>query len=105
MTITLEERYKQERDKRLNDKGLGQYLDKNKTADYISHGDKWIAEGTPVNRPVPDGGHVKIAIFGAGFGGLCAASRALTEGSASSPDDLVIIDRGRGFGGTWWHNR
>ncbi|KAH7351215.1 pyridine nucleotide-disulfide oxidoreductase-like protein [Rhexocercosporidium sp. MPI-PUGE-AT-0058] len=105
MAITLQEKYRQERDARLNEKGLGQYLDKSKTADYILHDDPWVAEGTPVQRPVPDGGHVKIVIFGAGFGGLCAATRALSEGSASSVDDLLIIDRAGGFGGTWWHNR
>lgn len=105
MAIALQEKYKQEREARLNDKGLAQYLDKTKTGDYISHDDPWVAEGTPVQFPVPEGGHVKIAIFGAGFGGLCAAARSLLEGSASSADDLLIVDRAGGFGGTWWHNR
>ncbi|KAK0103953.1 hypothetical protein ONS96_005059 [Cadophora gregata f. sp. sojae] len=105
MAIDLQEKYRQEREARLNDKGLAQYLDTSRTKDYISHEDPWVEAGTPVNVPVPDGGHVKIVIFGAGFGGLCAAARALTEGSASSPNDLLIVDRAGGFGGTWWHNR
>lgn len=54
---------------------------------------------------VPDGGHVKMAIFGAGFGGLCLAARALTEGSVTSPADILIVDGAGGFGGTWYHNR
>lgn len=105
MAITLQEKYRQERDARLNNKGLAQYLDTSKTKDYISHEDPWVEAGTPVRLPIPDGGHVKIAIFGAGFGGLCAAARALTEGSAATPDDLIVVDRAGGFGGTWWHNR
>ncbi|KAL2071193.1 hypothetical protein VTL71DRAFT_12428 [Oculimacula yallundae] len=105
MAISLQEKYKQERDARINEKGLAQYLDKTKTAVYIQHDDPWVEAGTPVQQPIPDGGHVKIVIFGAGFGGLCAAGRALIEGSASSIDDILIIDRAGGFGGTWWHNR
>ena len=50
-SVDLQEKYKQERERRLNDKGLGQYLDKNKTAEYVSAEDPWIAEGTPVQRP------------------------------------------------------
>ncbi|KAH6716476.1 hypothetical protein BKA61DRAFT_631781 [Leptodontidium sp. MPI-SDFR-AT-0119] len=105
MGITLQEKYQQERDVRLNDKGVSQYLDKSKTASYIIQGDSWVEGGTPVQCPVPDGGHIKIVIFGAGFGGLCAAARALTEGSARSLNDILIVDRAGGFGGTWWHNR
>ncbi|CAL3966889.1 unnamed protein product [Diplocarpon coronariae] len=105
MAITILERYKQERERRLHDKGLAQYLDKSRSANYILHKDPWIAEGTPIQRPVPDGGHVKIAIFGAGFGGLCAAARALLGGSAASASDILIVDQAGGFGGTWWHNR
>ncbi|KAK2624224.1 hypothetical protein QTJ16_006174 [Diplocarpon rosae] len=105
MAITILERYKQERERRLNDKGLGQYLDKSRAANYITHEDPWVAEGTKIHCPVPDGGHVKIVIFGAGFGGLCAAARALLDGSAGSANDILIIDRAGGFGGTWWHNR
>lgn len=103
--MTIEERYREERDKRLNSKGLSQYLDKSKSSAYILQEDPWVAPGTPVQRPVPEGGHVKIVIFGAGFGGLCAAARALQEGSASSPKDIMIVDYAGGFGGTWWHNR
>ncbi|KAI9049307.1 hypothetical protein LZ554_007151 [Drepanopeziza brunnea f. sp. 'monogermtubi'] len=105
MAITLQERYEAERERRLNDKGLAQYLDKSKTAEYIPAEDPWVAEGTLVQKPVADGGHIKIAIFGAGFAGLCVAARALLGGSASSPSDLLIVDRAGGFGGTWWHNR
>lgn len=99
MTVTLQERYQQERTKRLNSKGLKQYLDASKSAQYTLGEDPWVAKGTPVQRPVPEGGHVKIAIFGAGIGGITAAARSLTEGSANSPDDILIVDPAGGFGG------
>ncbi|CZT21100.1 related to monooxigenase [Ramularia collo-cygni] len=105
MTITLEERYRQEREKRTNSKHLGQYLDRSQTSPYILTEDPWVQPGTPINRPVPEGGHVKIVIFGAGFGGLCAAVRALQTGAARSLEDILIVDYAGGFGGTWWHNR
>lgn len=106
MAISVEEKYKQERERRINSsKGLAQYLEKSRSASYILTEDPWIEPGTPINRPVSDEGHVKIVIFGAGFGGLCAAAQALLEGSASSPEDIMIVDYAGGFGGTWWHNR
>lgn len=51
MAINLQEKYDQERKRRLNDKGLGQYLNKTQSAEYILHEDPWVAEGTPVPRP------------------------------------------------------
>ena len=65
----------------------------------------WEPQADTMLASVADGGHVKIAIFGAGFGGLCLAARALIEGSASSPNDIIIVDGAGGFGGTWYHNR
>lgn len=105
MTISYREKYQQEREKRLNGKGLSQYLDGDKSSAYGFTVDPWIDSGTPISRPVPDGGHCKILIFGAGFGGLIAAVRCLQSGAARSPDDLLIVDPAGGFGGTWYWNR
>ena len=105
MGLSNQERYKQEREKRLNSTGLGQYLTPKESTKYILAEDPWVKAGTPVNYPVPEGGHVKIAVFGAGIGGLCSAVRAILEGSASSVEDLLIVDHAGGFGGTWYHNR
>ena len=44
---------------------------------------------------------MRIAIIGAGPGGLCTAKRLLDEGF----DDFVILERSDGVGGTWHHNR
>ena len=47
------------------------------------------------------GGAPRIAVIGAGPGGLCMAKRLLDEGF----DDFVILERNGGVGGTWYQNR
>ena len=47
-------------------------------------------------RPAP-----RIAIIGAGPGGLCMAARLAQEGF----DDFVVLEKASGVGGTWYHNR
>jgi cation diffusion facilitator CzcD-associated flavoprotein CzcO len=42
----------------------------------------------------------RIAIIGAGPGGLCMASRL----KAAGQDDIVLLEKGEGVGGTWYHN-
>ena len=44
---------------------------------------------------------MKIAIIGAGPGGLCMGIRLKEAGF----NDFVILERGQGVGGTWYHNR
>ena len=44
---------------------------------------------------------LRIAIIGAGPGGLCMASRLKQAGY----EDLILIERAEGVGGTWYHNR
>jgi len=43
----------------------------------------------------------KIAIIGAGPGGICMGIRLKDAGL----DDFVILEKGNGVGGTWYHNR
>jgi hypothetical protein len=105
VAATLKEKYQQERDKRIKIEGLSQYLPSSQGSLYALDVDPWIESGTPVHQPVQDGGHAKIVVFGAGFGGICAAIRCLESGAASSLDDILIVDPAGGFGGTWWWNR
>lgn len=46
-----------------------------------------------------DGGHTKVFIVGAGFGGITFAVRLIQAGF--KPEDLLLIDTAGGFGGTW----
>jgi len=43
----------------------------------------------------------RIAIIGAGPGGICTGVRLLEAGYR----DFVIFEQAEGIGGTWWHNR
>ena len=105
MTITLAEKYEQERQKRQQaSKGLQQYLDKEKSSAFLVQ-DPWVEAGTPVHRPVPDGGHCKIVIFGAGFAGILSAIQMLQAGAAKDPSDILIVDPAGGYGGTWLVSR
>ncbi len=47
-----------------------------------------------------DARHVRVAIVGAGFGGLGMAIRLKQSGS----DDFVVFERDGDVGGTWWAN-
>ena len=51
--------------------------------------------------PKKNARNLRIAIVGAGPGGLCMASRLKHAGY----DDLILIERADGVGGTWYHNR
>ena len=44
---------------------------------------------------------LRIAIIGAGPGGLCMAIRLKQAGF----EDFVLLEKGEGVGGTWYHNR
>lgn len=98
--LNFMEKYNDERDKRLRAEGTKQYID-------LEHSDKfkgflqdpWAKAGQAPNVPVPDGGHTKFLLVGAGFGGIIFAVRLIKAGF--SPDDLLIIDSAGGFGGTW----
>lgn len=103
--VDLQKKYEEERDKRINLKGMSQYLDGPAGSLYALDVDPWVDNNTPIQQPVPDGGNVKIVIFGAGFGGICAAVRCLQQGAAASVEDILIVDPAGGFGGTWWWNR
>ena len=43
----------------------------------------------------------RVAIIGAGPGGICTGVRLLEAGYR----DFVILEKAPGVGGTWWHNR
>src|SRR6266508_721998 len=47
-----------------------------------------------------DSSHLRVAIVGAGFGGLGAAIRLKQEGI----DDFLVFERAGDVGGTWWDN-
>jgi hypothetical protein len=97
-------RYARESSTRLNENGLKQYLDPAKSSCYQSLlEDHWVKPYELVNSPIPNGGHCKVLIVGAGFGGILFAVNLLEAGF--QVEDIVMIDPAGGFGGTWWWNR
>ncbi|KAK4541879.1 hypothetical protein LTR36_007243 [Oleoguttula mirabilis] len=102
--LAFMQKYSEERSKRLREDGNRQYIDPSKS-DKMRHflDDPWIENGTSVDRPVPDGGHVMVAIIGAGYGGVLFAVKLIEAGYR--PEDILIVDPAGGFGGTWYWNR
>ena len=98
-TVDLEAvraRYAQERDKRLRPDGIEQYLEL--TGQLGHYLDDPYTER--VERE-PRRDHVTFAFIGGGFAGLVTAARLKDAGV----DDVRIVEKGGGFGGTWYWNR
>jgi cyclohexanone monooxygenase len=93
----LRARYREERDRRLRDEGLGQYQQ--------TEGDLAVYDEDPYVEPgfarAPLADAVEVAIIGGGFGGLLAGARLRQAGF----EDIRVIDKAGDFGGTWYWNR
>ena len=91
----LRRKYAEERAKRLRPDGNDQYL---RLAGQLGH---YLTDPyTPRAERAPKTDHVTAAFIGGGFAGLLTAAR-LTE--AGVP--CRIVEKGGGFGGTWYWNR
>lgn len=95
--LSLREKYREERDRRLRQDGTDQYVETvGKFAHYL---DDPYADPTFTRAPVAE--TVEVSILGGGFGGLLAAARL----SAAGFEDIRIIEKAGDFGGTWYWNR
>ncbi len=93
----LRERYRQEREKRLRDDGIEQYIEM--TGEYAHYlEDPYVENKIERDSISPD---VDVVIIGGGFGGLQAGA-LLREAGVK---DIRIIEKGGDFGGTWYWNR
>ena len=93
----LRERYLAERDKRLRTDTDAQYrAAEGEFGHFVDdpHADPAFTR-SPVDR------EVDALVVGGGFGGLLSAVRLTDEGV----DDLLMIEQGADFGGTWYWNR
>jgi cation diffusion facilitator CzcD-associated flavoprotein CzcO len=92
----LRRRYAQERAKRLRPDGNDQYLElKGQFAGLLD--DPYTER---VDRDAKHD-HVTVAFIGGGFAGLVTGARLKEAGV----DDVRIVEKGGGFGGTWYWNR
>ena len=90
------EKYRLERDKRLRPEGNAQYV---RLATHFPQmlGDPY----TPRKERAPVTDHVRFAMVGGGFAGLCTGARLAQAGIT----DFRLIDAGGDVGGTWYWNR
>jgi cyclohexanone monooxygenase len=94
-TEALRRKYAKERDKRLRPDGNDQYLRlTGELAHYLD--DPY----TPRTERAAITDHRTVVCVGGGFAGLVAAARLREAGV-----DVRIIEKGGGFGGTWYWNR
>jgi cation diffusion facilitator CzcD-associated flavoprotein CzcO len=92
----LRERYAAERAKRLRPEGNDQYLQLTGRFEHLLR-DPYTERA----ERDPKRDHVTVAFVGGGFAGLVTAARLKEAGVA----DVRIVEKGGGFGGTWYWNR
>jgi cation diffusion facilitator CzcD-associated flavoprotein CzcO len=94
--VALRRRYAEERAKRLRPDGNDQYLElKGQFSRMLD--DPY----TPQAERDPKRDHVTFAFVGGGFAGLVTGARLKEAGI----EDVRIVEKGGGFGGTWYWNR
>jgi cyclohexanone monooxygenase len=91
----LRRKYAEERDKRLRPDGNDQYL--RLTGELAHYRDD---PHTPWTERAPRTDHRTVVCVGGGFAGLVVGARLREAGV-----DVRIIEKGGGFGGTWYWNR
>jgi cyclohexanone monooxygenase len=95
-TEALRQRYAEERAKRLRPDGNDQYLEiKGMFAHYLEDPYTERLEREPKTD------HVTVTVIGGGFAGLLTGARLKEAGIA----DVRMVEKGGGFGGTWYWNR
>jgi cyclohexanone monooxygenase len=93
----LHEKYLAERDKRVREDGITQYVEvKAEFSRYIE--DPYVDPGF-TREPVFD--EVDVAVIGGGFGGLLMGARLREAGVAR----IRVVESAGDFGGTWYWNR
>lgn len=95
----LREKYRLERDKRIRQDGLEQYVEIKGRFDHFAI-DPYVEPGF-TREPLTD--EVEVALIGGGFGGLLAAAHMVENGVDSK--DIRVIDKAGDVGGTWYWNR
>jgi hypothetical protein len=98
----LLQRYNEERDKRVTEAGLSQYIDVRSKEIQDLAKDPWVDynDARIQNPPLKDGSSIKFLISGAGHSGLLFGCRLAEAGFSGS--DIVCVDIAGGFGGTWY---
>jgi cyclohexanone monooxygenase len=94
----LREKYRRERDKRMREDGVDQYIEMAGRFAHYAEDDPYVEPG--FTRP-PTVDEIDVVIIGGGFSGLLAGARLTEQGVT----DFCIVEAGGDFGGTWYWNR
>jgi cyclohexanone monooxygenase len=93
----LSRKYAEEREKRLNSSGIAQYRAlEGEFADFDT--DPFVEPGFERKPVVRD---ADVLVIGGGFGGLLSGAYLRKAGV----EDIVFVEKGGDFGGTWYWNR
>lgn len=92
----IQQRYREERDKRLRSDGATQYVEIEADSDFDV--DPFVER---VDQREPTNDEVEVVVVGAGIAGLLAAVHLRGAGI----DDFRIVEKGGDFAGTWYWNR
>lgn len=105
----LQQKYTEEATKRLRPELDGQFVDlKNAGESRVQKlgRDLWADHAALNARElIKDGSRYKFVILGGGFGAQILAVRLIEAGLIKTREDLLIVEAGGGFGGTWYWNR
>jgi hypothetical protein len=93
----IEKKYQEEKAKRLRADGSTQYQDVEGAFKHLKL--DTFTDSSFKRDPIST--KIGALIVGAGYGGLLTAVRLILLGF----NDIVIIEKGAGCGGTWFHNR
>ena len=101
--MSIQQKYTEERQKRIRDDGDGQYVDLSQSEKFKHYAeDPWLNERSD-QVTIKDGEHIKYLVLGAGWAGVQFAVKLIQAGISAS--DIRIVDSAGGFGGTWYYNR
>jgi len=104
--LQIQNRYGEERAKRLHEKGNNQFLDlsiaEKKFQKFLEDPFVIPAKVKDLSTQFPND-RCEVLVIGAGWAGLLYAVRMVDAGVR--PEDIRLIDPAGGFGGTWYWNR
>ncbi|KAJ5946122.1 hypothetical protein N7454_002961 [Penicillium verhagenii] len=100
-TSEADAKYRDEQEKRIHPQGIFQYKDFEKRKEA---GDLPEDANIVFHEVVTTMAYSRVVIIGAGFGGLLLAVRIIQAGFCMAKD-IMILDQGTDFGGTWNWNR
>jgi hypothetical protein len=97
--MKIQQKYVEERAKRIREEGSAQYIDLS-VSEKFKHfrEDPWLDERSET-MVLQDGDRSKYLILGGGLGGVLFGCKLVKAGI--KPEDIRLVEVGGGFGGTW----